>query len=348
MRPRNSAKPTLKSIARQTGLSVAAVSLALRNRPGVGARTRERVQRVAARLGYRSDPHVARLMTYLRSGAAAAPAAALGLINLFPDPAPWRNHYHLRLVHDAATLRAAQLGYQLEACWLAEPGMNAARMRDILLARGIEGLILLGAPAWVENLDFDFSRFACAATGYSIRSGLHRACQHQYRELFIALQHLEALGYRRPGLALTEDADQRTMHHWSAAFLSAQRGWSQDRQVPVLVTPTMSADVFLPWFGRHQPDAVIVQSPPAPTICGWLATKEIVVPRDCGLADLDIDPESDRDCSGIRQNYQQVAAAAVDLVVGQIQRGERGLPDHPKVVLIEGEWVGGSTTRRRA
>jgi LacI family transcriptional regulator/LacI family fructose operon transcriptional repressor len=40
-----------------------------------------------------------------------------------------------------------------------------------------------------------------------------------------------------------------------------------------------------------------------------------------------------------------VAAAAVDLVVSQIQRRERGLPDQPKTVLIEGTWVDGVTTR---
>jgi hypothetical protein len=71
-----------------------------------------------------------------------------------------------------------------------------------------------------------------------------------------------------------------------------------------------------------------------------------LVPRDCGFADLDINDQVDGDCSGIRQNYAQVAAAAIDLVVGQIQRNERGLPEFPKVVLVEGSWVDGTTTRR--
>jgi LacI family transcriptional regulator len=346
-KPAAAARPSLKSIARQTGLSVAAVSLALRNRPGVSPRTCARVQRAATRLGYQQDPQVAKLMAYLRRGSPVTVRAALGLLTLFPDPNPWRKSYHLRSIHDAATLRAAQLGYQLEACWLAEPGMTAARMRDILIARGIEGVVLLGAPMWVERLDFDFSRFACAATGYSIRTKIHRACQHQYQEMFILLRRLEELGYRRPALALAEDSDQRTMHHWSAAFLAAQQAWAPARRLPILIAPKITADVFLPWFARHHPDVVVTQSPPSPIIRGWLQDAGVAVPQACGLADLDIDPETDLDCSGIRQNYEQVAAAAVDLVVSQIQRNERGLPDHPMVVMIEGQWVDGATTARR-
>jgi len=251
------------------------------------------------------------------------------------------------LVYDAAKLRAKQLGYHLEECWLAEPGMPPARMRDILIARGIEGVVLLAAPTAVEKLDFDFARFACAATGYSVRTRMHRACQHQYQEMFILLRRLEELGYRRPGLALPADSDQRTMHHWSAAFLFAQQHWAPARRLPILVTPKLTAEVFLPWFTRHRPDVVIIHSPPAPIVLGWLQTAGASVPQTCGLADLDIDPTKGLDCSGIRQNYEQVAAAAVDLVVGQIQRREQGLPQHPKVVLIEGEWVDGTTTAPR-
>lgn len=287
-------------------------------------------------------------MAYLRRSRVARRRGTLGLITLFPQPSPWRTIPHLEVLYTAAVARAGQHGYGLEEYWLAEPGMTPTRLREVLLARGIEGLLLLGTPRWTERLEFDFSRFACAATGYSVRDELHRVCQHQYQEMFLALRRLEALGYRRPGLALTEDADARTMYHWSAAFLSYQSRLPASQHLPPLIAPRLSAEVFGPWYRRQRPDVVISQSPPVPIVTGWLQELGVAVPADCGVADLDIDPHSDRDCSGIQQNYPEVAAAAVDLIVGQLQRGERGLPADPRVVLIRGIWVDGATTRPRA
>jgi LacI family transcriptional regulator len=339
--------PTLRSIARTTQLSGAAVSLALRNHPSIPARTCQRVQRAAARLGYKRDPEVAKLMAYLRQARQKRKQGALGLLTLFPEVSPWRTNRHLELLHDAARARADQFGYQLEEYWLAEPGMTPARMQAVLLARGIEGFLLLGAPRWVEHLDFDFSSFACAATGYSIRNQLHRACQHQYQEMFIALQQLQARGYRRPGLVLSRDSNERTMHHWSAALLSFQQSLPARDRVPMLITPELTASQVATWLRRHRADVVLSHAPAAPVMVSWIQQAGQRVPEDCGFADLDINERADGDCSGIRQNYPQVAAAAVDLVVGQIQRNERGVPAFPKTVQITGEWVNGTTTRPR-
>lgn len=49
-------KPTLADVAAEAGVSKAAVSRVINDAPGVSARTRERVRRVIADLGYRPDP----------------------------------------------------------------------------------------------------------------------------------------------------------------------------------------------------------------------------------------------------------------------------------------------------
>ncbi len=338
-------RPTVKLIAAKAGLSGAAVSLALRDHPSIPPHTRARVKRLAGRLGYRVDPNVSRLMSYLRLRPRLRTTGVLGVLHLFPTAKPWRENPSLRRIHAAAAQRAAQFGYELEECWLAEPGMNAARKREILLARGIEGLLVLGTPQWVENIDFDFGPFACAATGYSLRTPLHRACQHQYREMLIALQRLETLGYRRPGLVLTEDSDHRTMQHWSAAFLSAQRHWARARQTKPLFMPELNQAAFGAWFRAERPDVVIGHKAVKTVVHEWLPAAGARVPETCGFADLDVDAETDTPYSGIRQNNEQVSAAAIDLVIGQLQRHERGLPIFPKIVLIEGKWADGATTR---
>lgn len=56
-------KPTLKTIAEMTGLAVTTISRALNNAPELAADTRERVQRIAAEIGYLPDRAALRLKT---------------------------------------------------------------------------------------------------------------------------------------------------------------------------------------------------------------------------------------------------------------------------------------------
>jgi len=92
-------RPTLKDIAADTGLSMAAVSYALRGLQGT-AETQQRVQEAAERLGYQADP-VARALASGRSGSVGVLcasledlwqqrlAAALGRELLAPDRNAW-------------------------------------------------------------------------------------------------------------------------------------------------------------------------------------------------------------------------------------------------------------------
>lgn len=58
-----SGKPTLKTIAQMTGLAVTTISRALNNAPELAQETRERVQKIAAEIGYMPDRAALRLKT---------------------------------------------------------------------------------------------------------------------------------------------------------------------------------------------------------------------------------------------------------------------------------------------
>src|SRR6476661_5276370 len=60
-------RPSLRHVARLAGVSAMTVSRALGNRPRVSAETRAAVRRIAAEIGYRPDPDVAKLMHHLRT-----------------------------------------------------------------------------------------------------------------------------------------------------------------------------------------------------------------------------------------------------------------------------------------
>jgi LacI family transcriptional regulator len=61
--PKSSGKPTLRTIAGMTGLNVTTISRALNNAPELSQETRERVQKIAAEIGYVPDRTALRLKT---------------------------------------------------------------------------------------------------------------------------------------------------------------------------------------------------------------------------------------------------------------------------------------------
>lgn len=335
--------PTVRDLARHLGVSRATVSLALNNHERIPSATRERVKAAAAMLGYTPDPQVARLMSYLRVRRRSPTHEVIAVLHAFPDREPWQTNTHLRTMRQNLHVRAARAGFSAEDFWLAEPGMTPARLAGILRARGITGVVLLPFPHYTPSLEFDWSSFASAALGHSLGVPVHRVSPHQYRDSRMALQKLAALGYTRPGLVLNPDVDERVEHYFVAAYLIEARRAGL-RMPPLLFTN--GADQFFRWLDRVRPDAILLaQQPPAKReVLSWLSHAQLRCPRDIGLALLDVPHDVTDRTSGVRQSYDAIACAAMDLVIAQILRGERGLPTAPQIIQIQGRWVEGHTT----
>lgn len=329
-------RPTLQQIAAAAGVSRMTVSLALRDHPRIPAATRERIRAIARKLGYRPDPEVSKLMAYLRRARHVKHVSTLGLITTAAKPHPWQFNRHFAKFYKGATQRADELGYRIEEFWLKEPGLTSRRVSSILHARAIDGIIIgpLSRPS--GHLSIDFSHLAAAEYGQNVwRPRLHCADHHQFQGMLLATRQLHKLGYRRVGLAVLEGYDRRVLHAWEGAFLFGQQRIAAKQRVPPLVTRTLDRAQFQKWFARYRPDAVVSSHL---EVRDWL--------DDTGFVYLDWLDASNR-CAGINQQYDLIAAAAVDLVVEQLRRNERGVPAHPKVVLIDGIWVDGPTVRRQ-
>jgi LacI family transcriptional regulator len=340
-------RPTLKEIALKVGLTPAAVSLALRGDPSIPRTTGARVMKAAAELGYTPDPELGRLMSYLRRHREARIVSALGLLSLHRDPSLWAKNSFLRRLHENMVKRAGELGFLTEDFFLNDPKISATRMRDIMMARGIKGLVIVCGPAPVDSIGLDLAPFASVTIGYGVGLPLHRACQHQYEEMFQLLARLRGLGYKRPGLVIETETDRRTRFHYTSAYSIAGRARGE-KAIPALFGTEITRDVFSEWVRRHAPDAVIAHgSAAAHVYSGWLARMGKKTPGDIGLAALDVDTFASERCSGIVQDYEQVAAAAVELAASQVRTGEKGIPATPKVLMIEGRWQDGGTTRRQ-
>jgi len=68
------------------------------------------------------------------------------------------------------------------------------------------------------------------------------------------------------------------------------------------------------------------------------------VPQDLGVAVLTQILEG-TDFSGLQGNQRLVGEWAVEMTVGRIMHGDFGIPTHPRIEMVEMDWVDGKTLR---
>ncbi|HSI82303.1 MAG TPA: LacI family DNA-binding transcriptional regulator, partial [Candidatus Methylacidiphilales bacterium] len=258
VQPNSSRRPTQKDIANHARVTQATVSLALSNHPGISAETRRQVMEAAEALGYVPDPYLSGLSAYRKRIRAANFQGTLAWISNYPPRETWKRWPLFKSYYEGARDRATSLGYNLEEHDLNAEGMTKARLRKILIARNILGLLIAPQPAPNMRLDFDFTGFASVTFGYSlVEPELHVVTMQQFRSMEIVFRKLVALGYRRPGLAMPVNSDQRSDRNWSAAFWSEQRTLPARDRIPLLLPEVLTVDGVRKWITRHRPDVVV-------------------------------------------------------------------------------------------
>lgn len=339
--------PNMQQVADAAGVSKSAVSLALRDDPRLALETRRRVQQIADQLGYRKNPIVASLMSQLRASQTPRFQANFALINcsanrqLFDVPAFGEFRRGIRE-------RADQSGYGVEEFWAEEPGVPLGRLRQILHARSIKGVLVATArearPLFLGHTEF-FHEFCFAAVGAERTDPvLPRAANNFFRTARAAVDAAFRLGYRRPGLVLDERVDvllERRLSGGFAAAIQDRAGQISGNPVPPLISTSLDAIEFSRWLKEARPDVVLTDHSAA---LDWARELKLSVPEEIGLIHLDWNPQL-RDWAGMNQNGRLVGGAAADLLISQLVNNETGVPDHPKLVVIDSDFVSGPSVR---
>jgi DNA-binding LacI/PurR family transcriptional regulator len=335
----------LQDIADKAGLSKATVSLALRNHSSIPRSTRDRIHGIAREMGYAPNPLVSALMTYQRTSQSSRPThLTLAIVMNFSRGASgWRHYLSEDLLASAAS-RAEQLGYRVEEFWQRDLKLTGAKLSSILYARSIPGVIIAPLPAAHGHLRMEWSKFSAVAIGHSLlRPLLHRVTTNRFSAMRGAIRQLRRMGYKRFGLAMQQNQDSRVDHQWGAAF-----AWEQEQAMPsertslfLVAESDWNERRFARWFKSNRPEVILGYDP---HIMSWLKNLGKAVPADVGFVHL-WNPDCSGQYAGIYHNPPAIGAAAVDFVVGMIQRNERGLPKTPQTLVLEGFWQDGATVR---
>lgn len=328
---------TLQQIARAAHCSLATVSYALRDDPRIRAETRASIQRVAAQLGYRPNPRFSALMSHIRHSRPVAAGERIAFVWVHTSRAESARDPFLQRVFRGAQARAEALGYGLEQFWTATRGMNDRRLSQVLKSRGIVGVLLSPVMHEAEvRLDLEWSHFAPAVIG-SARwiPELHHAGHHHYLAMRMALERLASAGCRRPMAILEPDVNERARRAWEAAFpVFHPDRTAAAAELLVIGIPT-DRRALARRLQQVRPDALVVSS-------------DVVIHqvKSMGLAPLARIPTislhwipTEPAIGGVDQSYDMIAANAVDLVVGQLNSNETGVPPWPRMLLFPGRWV---------
>jgi LacI family transcriptional regulator len=330
---------TIKDVAARAGLSVAAVSYALRDHSKVAPATRVRVQAIAQGLGYRPNPRVASLMAHIRRSQLRDAGEQIAFVWMHTTRAQAASEPFLRKVFAGARQRAEQVGFALEQFWTSDRGMSERRLAQILHARGIVGVVLspVTTSEAAVTLDWDWSRFAAAVIGnVTWTPELHHAGHHHYLGMRMALLELAKLGCRRPAAIVDAPTHERAKRAWEGSFLAHHPAKAKARGLWAIHTPGLPRD-YTEWLKDAKPDALIVHTG---TLLTDVGLKAYV--RRSGLPVVALywtEEDANAGIGGVDQCYDRVAAHAVDLVVAQLNNNEAGAPDLPRMMLFPGRWV---------
>jgi DNA-binding LacI/PurR family transcriptional regulator len=272
--------------------------------------------------------------------------ASLAWLNFWPKPEELRKVPLFRANWEGAVAAAERLGYRIEefVCG-GETGFTPQRLKSILEAQGIQGILLppQRPPVPAGAFDFDWRDFAAVRIGHTVtHPSVHVVTHSQASDTLLACRMIREKGYKRIGHLTSETLDCYAF--FEAGFLKSQLASAPEDRIPLLVlenNPEPNERVLKQiddWMKRHRPDAILSTEG---NIVGLLNAAGYRVPEDVAVAASSV-RNSDAD-AGIFENPEEVGRAAVKTLISQLQRHELGIPEFPQDILVHGIWENGRT-----
>jgi len=333
---------SLRDIARQLGVSHAAVSMALRDSPRISAPLKEKIRKYAEQVGYRPDPMLTALASYRQSKSNPAIQAAIAWVNAWPQPDNLRTYREFDAYWHGASAAAEKFGYRLEEFRVGRE-CSPRRLHQILSTRGIRGLLLPPHQVQPDWGDFPWSSYSLVRFGRSLaQPHTHLVTADQVANTMLAIREILKRGYRRVGLVTEERRIQESGHFFEGGYLLAQRSVPDGDQVPVMALGAFSAGerakAIATWIKKHKVEAIFTDVAEVPAL---LKKQGIKIPDDIALAVTSVlDAQAD---AGIDQHPEEIGRVGLLMLNSLINDGARGIPKIFRQILVEGSWVDGST-----
>ena len=264
----------------------------------------------------------------------------------------WEDHERLRSYREfdgywnGAKAEAEKFGYRMEE-FRVGPECSPERLHRILETRGIYGILLPPHSVQPDWGDFPWENYAVVKMGRSLRSpSTHLVASDQMANAMLASKSMRDRGYQRIGFATGRFELVPHGHLFGAGWLAAQEMIPEEERIPSFGFMQYPSDqrtgLFRQWLDEFQPDAILTD---VSEILDMLDKLEIRVPEDLAVAvttvlDLKLD-------SGLDQHAEEIGRTAFLMLNSQINEGAKGEPSVLRQLLVQGDWVDGTSLPRK-
>lgn len=330
----------MKDVAAHAGVHQTTVSLALRNHPSLPQKTRDRIQKLAAQMGYRPDPALSALIAYRQSTKQNhADQVIAYIVNCRDENEFNESHVHPQLI-EGARARANELGYKLDLFWFGRDYKTSKALNRVLKTRGIQGIVLAAFDYHNLDLQLDWDLFSVVKINIlPTELSFETVLSNQMLGVRLAMSELREHSLRRVGLAVADHDEAHNRNLFSAGYLVGQRHLDQADIIPPLIFHRKSTEALLSEvteWARHYKLQAILSNWNCFDEAAWLLTTEHG--QSCHFVPLDADNRTKR-YGGVYQNHPLIGRRSVDQVVGQIKTFRRGPEESASLTMVQPTWL---------
>ena len=334
---------SLRQLADHLGLSHATVSEALRDSPRVKLATRQRVAAAALELGYQRNPLASALMGEMRRSRGGVFRGSVALLETtLSGPASGRPSDDTLL--RGAMRQAESMGFTVDRVRLDRQGCHPTRVGEIFAARGIRGVLILPGLHADEARLIDWSQVTAVIAGEPWpEAPFHAVSVDGPAAIWQSLRRLAAMGHHRPGLVLDPTLDTHRLREDTAAYLAHFHDAPENPGAAERVftfSETKSA-ALAAWMQQCACDGLLVQSPAVLERLRTLCPPGEATPALCCL-DLEGDAAM---YAGVYLRREAVGRRAMEVLVEQVLKNERGAPAVQSITRVAPLWVPGPGLR---
>jgi len=326
----NGGPVTLKSVAAHLGLSAGTVSSVLNDAPSarhIPKATRERIVAAARKFDYRPN-FFARTLRKQRTFTLGVIAHEIGdgysssVIAGIEDRSIQQNYFFVTGVHRH------------------NPQLFDKYVR-LLLQRGAEGIITVDF-----DLDHPLPVPAIAIPGHHDQDGVTNIVLDHHHAAQLGLKHLLDLGHRQIAILRGHPASADSESRWSAVRdVARQFGLALDPELVLHIavadsTPSVGYPYGKRLLEKQRPFTALFAYNDISAIGAIRAFQEagLRVPQDISVVGFDDIPDAAfhyPSLTTLRQPLRKMGELAVDMLVGQIERGS----EPPREIAVEAELV---------
>jgi LacI family transcriptional regulator len=293
----------------------------------------------AVALGYVADARVSDVMSSFRKSQHPKYRETIAFLQ-----SPHGSSFHE--VFKYAEKFAISQGYRVENILIPAGRSRSRQLNRILTTRGIRGLLITpGSTRPLPHFTLPWQHFASVIIGSSlVNKGIPRVRADHFQLVSETLRQLVKLNYRNIGLLIDHDFNERTGRHLTGAYLATDHPLAlSKRSDSIRLIRKWNAPQIKSWIQRKQFDCLIIDHTRRKA---ELEALGFLFPSDLGLSCLSVQ-QTQSEVSGIYQNAEGMAKAALSLLTVLLKTNQTGLQSDAPVIHTPGTWQSGQTLKKQ-